>query len=78
MNLNLILKSSIACEDKPNLGGFQVQNVMTEQCSSLEWTIISFLSLALYLSFQFQYLNSSINPFIYVIGLHLRWIFTIN
>jgi len=36
MNLNLILKSSIACEDKPNLGGFQVQNVITEQCSSLE------------------------------------------
>jgi hypothetical protein len=27
MNLNLNLKSSIACEDKTNLGGFQVQNV---------------------------------------------------
>jgi hypothetical protein len=28
MNLNPILKSSIACEDKTNLGGFQVQNVI--------------------------------------------------
>jgi hypothetical protein len=48
---------------------------MTEQCYSLDWTNISFLSLTLSLSFQFQYLNSSINPFIYVIGLHLRWAF---
>jgi len=43
------------------------------------WTeSIFFLSLDLSLSFQFQYLNSSINPFIYVIGLHSRWTFTIN
>ena len=28
MNLNSILKSSIACGDKTNLGGFQVQNVI--------------------------------------------------
>jgi len=53
-------------------------DLMTEQCSSLDWTSISFLSLALSLSFQFQYLNSSVNHFIYVIGLHLRWTFTIN
>ena len=51
---------------------------ITEQCFSLDCTTISFLSLVLSLSFQFQYLNSSINPFIYVIDLHLRWTFTIN
>jgi len=51
---------------------------ITEWCSSLDWTSISFLSLALSLSSQFQQLNSSINHLIYVIGLHLRWIFTIN
>jgi len=28
MNLNPNLKSSIACENKTNLGGFQVQNVI--------------------------------------------------
>jgi len=28
MNLNPILKSSIACEDKTNLSGFQVQNMI--------------------------------------------------
>jgi hypothetical protein len=28
MNLNSILKSSIACGDKTNLGGFQVQNLI--------------------------------------------------
>jgi hypothetical protein len=33
MNLNIILKSSIACEDKTNLGGFQVQNVIFLNCS---------------------------------------------
>jgi hypothetical protein len=33
MNLNMILKSSIACEDKTNLGGFQVQNVIFLDCS---------------------------------------------
>jgi len=51
---------------------------ITEWCFSLDWTSISFLSLALSLSSQFQQLNSSINPLIYVIGLHLRWTFTIN
>jgi len=32
MNLNPILKSSIACEDKTPLGGFQVQNVIFLDC----------------------------------------------
>ena len=34
--------------------------------------------LGLSLSSQFQWLNSSINPLIYVIGLHLKYTFTIN
>jgi len=35
MNLNPILKSSIACEDKTNLGGFQVQNVIFLDCLTM-------------------------------------------
>ena len=41
MNLNLILKSSIACEDKTNLSGFQVQNVIFLDCPKrLHWTFV--------------------------------------
>jgi hypothetical protein len=35
MNLNLNLKSSIACENKTNLGGFQVQNVIFLDCPTM-------------------------------------------
>jgi hypothetical protein len=35
MNLNLNLKSSIACEKKTNLGGFQVQNVIFLDCLTM-------------------------------------------
>jgi len=35
MNLNPILKSSIAYEDKTNLGGFQVQNVIFLHCPTM-------------------------------------------
>jgi len=35
MNLNLNLKSSIACENKTNLGGFQVQNMFFLDCSTM-------------------------------------------
>jgi len=35
MNLNLNLKSSIACEKKTNLGGFQVQNMFFLDCPTM-------------------------------------------
>jgi hypothetical protein len=35
MNLNSNLKSSIACENKTNLGGFQVQNVFFLDCPTM-------------------------------------------
>ena len=35
MNLNPILKSSIAYEDKTNIGGFQVQNVIFLDCPTM-------------------------------------------
>jgi hypothetical protein len=35
MNLNPNLKSSIACEYKTNLGGFQVQNVFFLDCPTM-------------------------------------------
>jgi imidazoleglycerol phosphate dehydratase HisB len=35
MNLNPILKLSIACEDKTNLGRFQVQNVIFLDCPTM-------------------------------------------
>jgi hypothetical protein len=35
MNLNPNLKSSIACENKINLGGFQVQNVIFPDCPTM-------------------------------------------
>jgi len=35
MNLNPILKSSIAYEDKTNLGGFQVQNMIFLDCPTM-------------------------------------------
>jgi len=35
MNLNPNLKSSIACENKTNLGGFQVQNVFFLDCPTM-------------------------------------------
>jgi hypothetical protein len=35
MSLNPILKSSIACEDKSNLCGFQVQNVIFLDCPTI-------------------------------------------
>jgi len=35
MNLNPNLKSSIACENKTNLCGFQVQNVIFLDCSTM-------------------------------------------
>jgi len=35
MSLNLILKSSIAYEDKTNLGGFHVQNVIFLDCPTM-------------------------------------------
>jgi hypothetical protein len=35
MNLNPNLKSSIACENKTNLGGFQVQNVFFLECPTM-------------------------------------------
>jgi hypothetical protein len=35
MNLNPNLKSSIACENKTYLGGFQVQNVIFLDCPTM-------------------------------------------
>jgi len=35
MNLNLNLKSSIACENMTNLGGFQVQNTFFLDCPTM-------------------------------------------
>jgi hypothetical protein len=35
MNLNPNLKPSIACENKTNLGGFQVQNVIFLDCPTM-------------------------------------------
>jgi hypothetical protein len=35
MNLNPNLKSSIACENKTNLGGFEVQNVTFLDCPTM-------------------------------------------
>jgi hypothetical protein len=35
MNLNLNLKSSIACENKINLSGFKVQNMIILGCPTM-------------------------------------------
>jgi hypothetical protein len=49
-----------------------IYDPITEWCFSLNWTNISFLSLALSLSSQFQYLNRSINSLNYEICLHSK------
>ena len=84
LNLGLLMKVVGLCLTFPSIKRRPKSEVynsrydqITEQCSSLDCTNVSFLSLAISLSFQFQYFNSSINYFIYVIGLHLRlhWTF---
>jgi hypothetical protein len=58
MNLNPILKSSIACEYKTNIGGFQVQNVIFLDFPTM--IALDFLEKALN-EVTFQYDMSSTN-----------------
>jgi hypothetical protein len=79
LNLGLSMKVLGLCLNFPSIYTIpksmfcnSIYDPITEWCFSLNWTNISFLSLALSLSSQFQYLNTSINSLNYEICLHSK------